>query len=128
MLGRVIAIVSLAAAVLLSVLLQTTTPSTIGPLGILIVFILMYVSALGVLTFLLYWVSKIIARNSRSITVTRPIEAISLGKAYYYSTVIALAPVMLVGMQSVGTVGVNDVLLVTVFVVIASVYISKRSH
>ena len=58
MLGRAIAISMVGAIVLLAVLLQTTTPATIGPLGILFVFILLYVSVLGVLTFLLFWLQS----------------------------------------------------------------------
>ena len=128
MLGRVVGIVALASAIVLALLLYTTTPSTIGPLGILIVFILMYLSALGVLTFLLYEASKAMAKGSQALTVQHPFEPFSLRRAYYYSTVIALVPVMLIGMQSVGTVGLNEVLLVIVFVVIACIYISKLSR
>lgn len=128
MLGKLVAIVSLASAVLLAVLLQVTTPATIGPLGILIVFILMYVSVLGVLTFLIYGASKVGVRLSRGVTVRRPLHPLTFGRAYYYSTVVALAPVMLIGMQSVGNVGVYEVGLVVVFVAIACIYITKRSH
>jgi hypothetical protein len=128
MLGRVIAFMSLVAVLVLGILLQTTTPATIGPLGILIVFILMYVSALGVLTFLLHEGSRLIVRGSRSLTVRRPLQSLSLRRAYYYSSVVALAPVMFIGMQSVGSVGVYEVSLVVLFVTIACIYISKRSH
>jgi len=128
MLGRVVAISSIAAILLLTLLLQTTTPATIGPLGILIVFIFMYVSVLGGLTFLLYIVGMLIAKISRSITVKRPMQALSLNRAYYFSSVLALVPVMFIGMQSVGEVGFYDVSLVVIFAVIACVYISKRTN
>jgi hypothetical protein len=127
MLGKIIAISIGVAVTLLVVLLQTTTPTTIGPLGILIVFILMYVSALGVLTFLLFGGSKVVAKMSSSFTVRRPVRALTLGRSYYFSSVIALAPVLFLGMQSVGEVGFYDVILVVLFVVMACVYISKRS-
>ncbi|MFI5212361.1 MAG: hypothetical protein ACHQTE_00175 [Candidatus Saccharimonadales bacterium] len=128
MLGKIIAISVLVAIVLLTILLQTTTPTTIGPLGILIVFILMYVSVLGVLTFLLFGGSKLAAKLSASITVKRPLQALSLARSYYFSSVIALAPVMFVGMQSVGKVGIYDIALVLLFVVMACVYIAKRTR
>lgn len=127
MLGRIIS-VSVAVAVLsLAVLLSTTTPTTIGPLGILIVFILMYITALGVLTFLISGGSRLIVRISRSFTVKRPFRPLTLGRAYYFSSVIALAPVMFIGLQSVGEVGFYDVALVVMFVTIACVYIARRS-
>lgn len=128
MLGRLVAIVSLVAVVSLFVLLQMTTPATIGPLGILIVFILMYTSALGVLTFLLYGGSKLIVKLSRSVTVRQPLEPLPLGRAYYFSSAIALAPVILIGMESVGGVSFYELALVIIFVVIACVYIARRSR
>jgi hypothetical protein len=127
MLGRLVAVSSFVATLLLVVLLYATKPATIGPLGILIVFILMYVSVLGVLTFLLFGISKIIHKVSASFTVKKPLPQLSLNKSYYFASVISLAPVMFVAMQSVGEVGVYEVLLVTLFVVIACVYIAKRT-
>jgi hypothetical protein len=127
MLGRVLTISLIMATMLLVILLQTTTPATIGPLGILFVFILMYVSVLCALTFLLYVSSKVIARLSSSLTVRRPLQRLSLIKSYYFSSVVALAPVMLVGMQSVAEVGFYDVALVISFVIISCVYIAKRT-
>ncbi len=127
MLGKIVAVSSLVAALLLIVVLHATQPTTIGPLGILIVFILMYVSALGVLTFSIYGVSKLIDRLSSSFVVRKTSPVITLRRAYYFSSVIALAPVMFIAMQSVGEVGVYDVLLVGLFVVIACIYIAKRS-
>lgn len=128
MLGKIIAICSSIAGLLLIILLQTTNPTTSGPLGILIVFILMYVSALGVLTFLLFWGSRITARLASSVTVRRPLQVLSLGKAYYFSSVLSLVPVMLIGMQSVGSVGFYNVSLVVIFALIACVYIVKRTN
>lgn len=128
MLGRVIAIGTVAAVVLLAVLLQTTTPATVGPLGILFVFILLYVSVLGVLTFLLFGCSRIAVKIITIFPRRKPAQAVSLGRAYYYSSVIALAPVLFIGMQSVGEVSIYDVLLVVLFVVIACIYIAKRTR
>lgn len=128
MLGRVIAISSVLAMVALFMLWQNTTPSTIGPLGVLFVFILMYVSVLGVLTFLLFGLNKIIVKLSTSVTVRKPISRMTLGRSYYFASVIALAPVMIVGMQSVGEVGLYELLLVVLFVGIACIYIAKRTN
>lgn len=127
MLNRVVAISVVAAVVILAVILNVTQPSTVGPLGILLVFILMYVSVLGVLTFLLYSLSRLISKISTSFTVKKPIRPLSLSRSYYFSSVLALAPVMLIGMQSVGEVEIYDVLLIVLFVVIACTYISKRT-
>ena len=127
MLGKALVISLTAAIMLLIVVLQTTTPATIGPLGVLFVFILMYVSVLCVLTFVLFAVSTLLARVSASMTVKRPLQPLRLGKAYYFASVIALAPVMLIGMQSVGEVSFYEVLLIILFIAISCVYIAKRS-
>jgi hypothetical protein len=128
MLGRAVAISMVGAIVLLSVLLQTTAPATIGPLGILLVFILLYVSVLGVLTFLLFGCSKVMSKVITTVTGRSVFQPLSLGRSYYYSSVLALAPVLFVGMQSVGEVSSYDILLVVLFVVIACVYIAKRTR
>ncbi|MDB5187477.1 MAG: hypothetical protein JWM07_949 [Candidatus Saccharibacteria bacterium] len=127
MLGRVLTISFIMATMLLVIVLQTTTPATIGPLGILFVFVLMYVSVLCALTFLLFISSRMIAKVSSSITLRRPIQPLSLVKAYYFSSVVALAPVMFIGMQSVGEVGFYDLALIIIFVIISCVYITKRT-
>lgn len=128
MLGRVIAVSSIGAAIILAILLQMTKPATVGPLGILVVFILMYVSVLGALTFLMFGISRLIVRLSTSVTIRRPLQPLTLKRAYYFSSVIALAPVMIIGMQSVGEVGFYDLLLVVIFVSIGCVYIAKRTN
>jgi hypothetical protein len=128
MLGRVVAISSIVGITLLVLLLQTTTPATIGPLGVLFVFILIYVSVLGVLTFLLFATSEIVIKILYLFMPKRKVVPLTLRRAYYYSSVVALAPVLFVGMQSVGEVSVYDVLLVMVFVVIACIYIAKRTR
>jgi hypothetical protein len=126
-LGRALAISLAASVTLLIVLLQTTTPATIGPLGILLIFVLMYLSVLCVLTFLLFAISGMVAKVSSSMTLKRPLQQLSLRRSYYFASVVALAPVILVGMQSVGEVSFYDVLLIVVFIVISCVYIAKRS-
>lgn len=127
MLGRILTISLIAGTMLLVILLQTTTPATIGPLGILLIFVLMYVSVLCVLTFLLCTLSRFVAKISSSVTVKRPWRELTLVKSYYFSSVIALGPVMLIGMQSVGEVSFYEVMLIVVFIVISCVYIAKRT-
>lgn len=127
MLKRVIAFGTVIAVVLLTSMLYMTTPVEAGPLGILFVFILMYLSALGALTFLLFGVSRVIARLSRSFTVRRPLQVMSFQRSYYFASVLALVPVMFIGMQSVGRVGGYEIILILLFTTISCVYIAKRT-
>ena len=123
MLGKVLAISALSAFVLLSALIQSTSPSTIHPIGILGVFVLIYVLALGVLTFLIYGVGRIVHGYHAK---RRTVKEFSLLRAYYFASVLALAPVMLVGARSVGRTGALDVVLIALFELLACFYIAKR--
>lgn len=123
MLGKALTLSSLFAFVLLSAILQSTTPSTIHPVGILSVFVLLYVLALGVLTFCLYIFSRII---SKTIVKRSVRQSLSLQKSYYYGSVLALAPVMILGIRSIGRTGVYDIVLIVLFEIIACFYITKR--
>jgi hypothetical protein len=123
MLTKVIAVITLAAFVLLSALLQSTTPSTIHPVGILVVLILFYLLAMGLLTFFMFGVSRLL---SKILSASKNTQAMTMKQAYYYGSVLALAPVLLVGMRSIGRGSTWDVILVMVFEIIACFYISKR--
>jgi len=126
MIGKGVAVVSIIGVVVLAILLNTTTPANAGPFGILVIFICAYLSSLGVVTYFLYAITRLIAHLSSVMTVKKPFMALSFRQSYYYSTVIAAAPIMLIGLQSVGSIGVAEFLLVIVFVFIGCLYITKR--
>ncbi len=126
MLRIIISTTTVASLCLLAVLLNITTPATAGPFGILVIFVFAYLSLLGVVTYFLYGISYVVAHLSTLFVVRRPFEVLTLKRSYYYSTVIAAAPVMLIGLQSVGTVGIYEFLLISIFVIIGCLYVSKR--
>lgn len=127
MLKRAIAATTIASAVMLSLLFYTTTPATAGPVGILGFFVFMYLTALGVLTFLFRGVSIIAAGLSLGKFKKPAASSMPLRKAYYYASIAASAPVMLIAMHSVGQVGPYQVLLVVIFVAIGWVYVANRT-
>jgi len=126
MLKIIISITTVVSLCLLTVLLNVTTPATAGPFGILVIFILAYLSLLGVVVFLLHGASWVIAHLSTAFITRRPFEAFTFKRAYYYSTIVTAAPIMLVGLQSVGSVGIYEFILVSFFVFIGCLYVSKR--
>jgi hypothetical protein len=121
MLGKVLALSTLCAFVLLSALLQSTSPSSIHPLGILFVFILIYVLVLGALTFLLYAVLLLIAKMRKKDGVI-----MSFRRAYIFASVLALAPIMVVGMSSIGRMGIYEFLLIIAFEAVACFYVARQ--
>ncbi len=88
-------------------------------------FVLIYVLALGVLTFLLFGLNTLSRRlTNRGQAHLR--STMTLQRAYLYASVLALAPVMIVGMRSIGQAGGYEVALVVIFEVVACFYITKQ--
>jgi len=127
MVGKAIVISMAIAAFLLLLIVQTTNPSTAGPLGLLAVFFLIYVIIIGVVTELLWLGSKLFQLVARRFTSKRPPGRISLAKAYYLSTVLAFGPVIAIAMQSIGSLGPYEVILIGAFMAIGLLYVSRRS-
>ena len=127
MLARLISIAGIIAASVLLFFVTTTTPSHAGPLGILVVFLCLYVMLFSLLTFLIWGVQRVIVKLASPFTVRRPMQPITMSRAYYFSSVLSLGPVMIIGMQSVGGIGVYEAGLVVLFILIGCIYIAKRT-
>jgi hypothetical protein len=126
MLGKFLVIVAIIAALLLGIVLNTTTPASAGAIGVLGVFILTYMLVLCALTFLICGLSWLMAKIANSVAVRRPVVPLTLKRSYYYASVVALAPVIIVSLQSVGGVGVYELGLIILLVVIGCIYVTKR--
>lgn len=126
MLAKLLIVAGLVSAGLLLILLTTTTPSSAGAFGILSVFLLSYVVALTCLTFLVWIVAAFIDRIGRSANLIRRSYTFSLKRAYYFSTIIALAPIIMISLQSVGGVGPYEFILIGIFIALGCLYVSRR--
>ena len=126
MLRRVLIIAALFAAIGLVWVTQVTTPASVHPLVILFVFAMLYVLVLVVLTFFIFWSSRLFVRFFRpKSSVER--SGLTLNRAYIYATVLAFAPVVLLAMKSVGQESFGDVLLVLLFEVLACFYVWRQA-
>lgn len=128
MLGKVIATSTVIAGIILLIMLQFTNPTTVGPLGLLAVFFLLYVILLGFMTEVLWLGSGLVQTVGRRFTSKRPPGRFSLKRAYYYSTVLALGPIMALAMMSIGSFGIYEALLIAVFLGVALLYVSRRQN
>lgn len=126
MLPRIIATISLASLCLLSFMLTFTSPADAGPFGLLVIFISAYLTFVGLISFFLFGMSRFIGMVTSGMALRKPYLSVTFKRAYYFSTVLAAAPVLLIGLQSVQTIGVYEVLLVIIFEVVACLYISRR--
>ncbi|HMR72912.1 MAG TPA: hypothetical protein PKD68_02790 [Candidatus Saccharibacteria bacterium] len=124
-----LALSPIATALLLAAVLVTTDPLNIGPVGIMGVFVLVYLFSLSltfvVLHFGIYWVSRLVILKRD--TLGQREWRVGARKAYYVASVIAFVPVLFLAMQSFAELRVSDILLVGAFVAIAVFYIVKRS-
>lgn len=128
MLGRIIAGSVIVAGILLIIMLQTTNPSTVGPVGLLAVFFLLYVIMLGTVTEVLWLGSRAMSWLGRRVVIMsrKPVQPLTLARSYYFSTILALGPVILLAMASIGSLGIYETILVMVFLAVGVLYISKR--
>lgn len=116
---------TLIAAIIVVVVLFSTNPHQSGPIGILAFFVALYIALLGVIAFVLYGVSCGLARVAPKFWTRRPIESVSLLHSYYYASVLALAPILLVGIGSVGKIDIGEIALVVIFVTAATIYVRR---
>jgi hypothetical protein len=127
MLARLLVITGLVSAGLLLILLTSVAPGDAGAVGILAIFLLSYVSLLCMLTFVFWGTVKLFDRLGHDLHVLKKTNSITLKKAYYYSTVIALGPIIIISLQSVGSVGIYDFGLIVTFIVLGCVYVARRT-
>lgn len=123
--GVVLGIGMLALAIALG-MMQFTTPHMVGPFGVLAFFICLYIACgcvLYVALFHLFRVmEKVLPRGALRLTLSSMKEV----KLYYFASFLALAPVILLGMRSVGEIRLLDAILLVIFQILGCFYISRR--
>ncbi|MEI6228599.1 MAG: hypothetical protein WCP11_01060 [Candidatus Saccharibacteria bacterium] len=126
MLKKIIPITTITSLCLLIVLLNTINPSVAGPFGILAMFILAYLSSFGLVTFFILIFNRLLIVLFRIVKSRKPFVNLGFRKTYYFAAFIAAAPIMLIGLQSVGATGVYELLLVMGFVCVGCFFVSKK--
>ena len=113
--NRVIIITSIIGLIVLILMLNLTSPTEIGPSGVLLFFTTVYVLVFGVITLLLkgFYALALKRTNFRN-------------KDYLYSAVAAFGPVMLLLARSFGAITLWTVSLIAIFVALTEFFICKR--
>ena len=124
MFGRIMTLFVLAAAIALGILLQSTSPVKTGPVGILAVFFCLYIVFLGIASVMIRAISWLLVYV---VPLRLHQGVVSIERSYYYGSVIAFAPTILLAINSVGSLGVYEYLLVILLVGIGLFYIKKRA-
>jgi hypothetical protein len=104
------------------VTMNTISPLSAGPAGVLFLFCLIYLWCLSVLFALLYAGSRLaMVRGWGSI------RALRAHRAYYVASVVACFPVMLLAIASIGQIDIISIGLVGLFVALATFYVLRRT-
>ncbi|MDO5475255.1 MAG: hypothetical protein Q4F61_02620 [Candidatus Saccharibacteria bacterium] len=108
-----IGIIGLAALILM---LNLTSPTEIGPLGVLLFFTTLYVSIFGIVSFTM----RIFYRLAFNREAFR-------NKDYLYAAVFSFGPIMLLMARSFGAISLWIVSLIVVFLLLAEFLVAKRA-
>ena len=114
--------------VLLLYIFNSTSPETIGPFGILTVFILLYLFWASIFFICIHFSFALIKNTAmfQKMLARRENKPFNWRMSYYVASIIAFMPVLLLAMQSVNQLSIRDVILVLLFVVLAIFYVVKR--
>lgn len=127
MLTKILVVIGVAAAIGLGYVLNSTSPVEAGATGVLAVFLLSYIVSVVVLTFFIFLTYKLMLHLFYSDRTGHAGQQLSLRKAYYYASILALGPVILVSLRSVGQAGIVQLLLVLALLVLGCLYVSRQT-
>ena len=113
--NRFIIIISIIGLAALTLMLNLTSPTDIGPFGVLLFFTTLYISLFGIislimLAFLYLAMKKTSLRN----------------KDYLYSAVLAFGPIMVLMARSFGAINFWTISLIILFLFLAEFLVMKR--
>ena len=127
MLSRILFFIWLLSLFILIYILGFTKPTQIGAVGVLVVFLLFYVVSTITATYFVYIANRIVLQLFFADVVNIKSKSMSLKKAYYFGSVFALGPVMMISLQSVGGVGLWSFVLVCFLLILGSLYVSRQA-
>lgn len=114
MINRFISFFSLLAALILLLMMVFTTPSGVGPVGVLVFFTMIYVVLFGIMTVVVKIFMKISGKKKLFF------------KDYLYAGILAFGPILLILLQSFGSLSVFTFPLVVIAVAATCFVVNKR--
>ena len=124
MISKIILAVSVLSGVGILWILNFTTPSGTGPIGVLGLFIATFLLFAGIISAFLYGANRlfemvfsIFRKDNLFISRNRELKFF-----YKYALALAMAPLVLIAQQSIRGIGIFEIILI----IIACLYISKR--
>ena len=121
---RLIAFLMFLSLVLLLAITQTTAPSKVGPAIVVVVFVLIYIFLTCTLTLLLLFINKIVSKYNSEPSKRSADDMYTL----MYGAVLALAPTVIVAVQSIGQIQAGTYVLITLFILLALLYVRHQKR
>ncbi len=112
MFNRLTLVLSFVAVVVILAMINFTTPTGVGPLGVLVFFMMIYVVLYGVINLIVQLFMK--AGGKKQL------------KSRYYAAMISFGPIMLLLVQSFGSLNIITALMIGVFIFLGCFVIKKR--
>ena len=121
---RLIAFLMFLSLVVLLAITQTTAPSKVGPASVVVVFVLIYIFLTCILTLLLIFINKIVTKHKSEPSKRSADDMYTL----MYGAVLALAPTVIIAVQSIGQIQAGTYVLITLFVLLALLYVRHQKR
>ena len=121
--------VPLISALALFLLFVQTSPESIGPAGILVVFVLLYIFFVSGL-FILLHAGVLLATKLFGERISRQFGKwqLEVKRAYYVASIVAFVPVILLAMQSLGQLQLGDIALVAILASLVAFYVLRLTR
>ena len=113
--SRIMSIVSIVGLAALILMLFYTSPTEIGPFGVLIFFTTLYISVFGITMLVMKSFYKLALGKS-----------FSRSKDYLYAAVFAFGPIMLLMARSFSAINLWTIGLIVLFLILAEFLVAKR--
>lgn len=127
MFAKILLVIGLIASIALSYILTVTSPVEAGATGILAVFLLSYILSVIVLTFFIFATHRLVVKLLYSDRTGHIAGDVTFRRSYYFASILALGPIILISLRSVGKAGVAELLLVGALLVIGCLYVSRQT-
>ena len=121
---RLIAFLMFLSLVVLLAITQTTAPSKVGPAIVVVVFVLIYIFLTCTLTLLLLFINKVVSKHKSELSKRSADDMYIL----MYGAVLALAPTVIIAVQSIGQIQAGTYVLITLFVLLALLYVRHQKR
>lgn len=113
--NRIIISISIIGLAALTLMLNLTSPTEIGPIGVLLFFTTLYLSVFGIITLIMQAFFYLASKRSNL-----------RNKDYLYSAVLAFGPIMLLMARSFGAINLWTIMLIISFLFLAEFLVYKR--